>query len=242
MSWVKDVVWEYIAFILLTLVKAKMIVMYSDAQLCPSLWDSIDVACQAPLSMEFSRQEYWSGLPFPSPGDLPNPGIEPSSLVSPALQVDSLPLVPPGKPPEWLINCTLKFPHLVLSQWLWWKKPWLKEKQSSFPFCMLSCVKPLETPWNIASQTPLTTEFYWQEYWSGLPSPRPGELPDLGPHLRCLLHWPANSLPLDPLGSPHFPRTLGKSTGNHLLCKTIGPRCRVHPERVMKGKEESHTR
>ena len=44
------------------------------------------VAHQAPLSMEFSRQEYWSGLPFPSPGDLPDPGIEPGS---PALQKDS---------------------------------------------------------------------------------------------------------------------------------------------------------
>ena len=43
------------------------------------------VACQAPLSMEFSRQEYWSGLPFPSPGDLPDLGIEP---MSPALQAD----------------------------------------------------------------------------------------------------------------------------------------------------------
>jgi len=40
------------------------------------------VAHQAPLSMEFSRQEYWSGLPFPSPGDLPNPGIEPRFLPS----------------------------------------------------------------------------------------------------------------------------------------------------------------
>ena len=47
------------------------------------------VAHQAPLSVEFSRQEYWSGLPFPSPGDLPNPGIEPMSLVSPTLQADS---------------------------------------------------------------------------------------------------------------------------------------------------------
>ena len=44
----------------------------------------------APLSMGFSRQEYWSGLPFPSPGDLPDPGIEPMSPASPALQVDSL--------------------------------------------------------------------------------------------------------------------------------------------------------
>ena len=46
------------------------------------------VAHQAPLSMGFSRQEYWSGSPFPSPGDLPDPGIEPGS---PALQADSLP-------------------------------------------------------------------------------------------------------------------------------------------------------
>ena len=45
------------------------------------------VACQAPLSMEFSKQEYWSGLPFPSPGDLPDPGIE---ARSPALQAYSL--------------------------------------------------------------------------------------------------------------------------------------------------------
>ena len=45
--------------------------------------------------MEFSRPEYWSGLPFPSPGDLPNPGIEPRS---PTLQADSLPTEPPGKP------------------------------------------------------------------------------------------------------------------------------------------------
>ena len=54
------------------------------------------VACQAPLSMGFSRQEYWSGLPFSSPGDLPDPGkIEPAS---PALQADASPSEPPGKP------------------------------------------------------------------------------------------------------------------------------------------------
>ena len=47
--------------------------------------DSWTVACQAPLSMEFSSQEYWSGLPCPSPGDLPNSGIELASLMSPAL-------------------------------------------------------------------------------------------------------------------------------------------------------------
>ena len=53
------------------------------------------VAYQAPPSMEFSRQEYWSGLPFPSPRDLPDLGIEPKS---PALQADALPSRPPGKP------------------------------------------------------------------------------------------------------------------------------------------------
>ena len=57
------------------------------AKLCPTLAILLTVACQAPLSMGFSRQEYWNGLPFPSSGDLPNAGIEPQS---PALQTDSL--------------------------------------------------------------------------------------------------------------------------------------------------------
>ena len=51
-------------------------------------------AHQAPLSMGFCRQEFWSGLLFPTPGDLPKPGIELASLVSPALAVDALPLMP----------------------------------------------------------------------------------------------------------------------------------------------------
>ena len=57
------------------------------AKSCPTLATPWTIALQAPLSMGFSRQQYWSGLPFPSPGDLPNPGIEPRS---PALQADSL--------------------------------------------------------------------------------------------------------------------------------------------------------
>ena len=61
------------------------------------------VARQAPLSMGFSRQEYRSGLPFPSPGDLPDPGVEPKSPMAPALQADSLPLSHQGSPDvsEW---------------------------------------------------------------------------------------------------------------------------------------------
>ena len=62
---------------------------------CATLWT---VACQVPLSMGLPRQEYWSGLPFPPPGNLPNPEIETASPSSPVLQVDSLPTDPPGKP------------------------------------------------------------------------------------------------------------------------------------------------
>ena len=66
--------------------------MKSLSRVFATLWT---IARQAPLSMGFSRQEYWSGLPFPSPGDLPNPRIEPGS---PALQADSLSSEPLGKP------------------------------------------------------------------------------------------------------------------------------------------------
>ena len=52
------------------------------------------VTCQAPLSIGLPRQEYWSGLPFPSPVDLPDPGIKPVSPMSPALQANSLPAEP----------------------------------------------------------------------------------------------------------------------------------------------------
>ena len=65
---------------------------FSRVRLFVTLWT---VAHQAPSSMGFSRQEYWSGLPFPSPGDLPDPGIKPRS---PALQADALTSEPPGKP------------------------------------------------------------------------------------------------------------------------------------------------
>ena len=56
-------------------------------QSCPTLCNAMDCSLQTPLSMKFSSQEYWSGLPFPSPGDLPNPEIESRS---PTLQSDSL--------------------------------------------------------------------------------------------------------------------------------------------------------
>ena len=68
------------------------------AQSCPTLCSPMDCTCQAPLSMAFPRQEYWSGLPFPTLRDVPDPGIKPTSLVSPALAVCFFTAEPPGKP------------------------------------------------------------------------------------------------------------------------------------------------
>ena len=73
---------------------------------CPTLMTPWTVACQTPLSIGFSRQEYWSGLPFPSPGDLPNLGIEPKSR---ALQADSLLTKLAGKP-----QCIYVIPNLPI--------------------------------------------------------------------------------------------------------------------------------
>ena len=67
-------------------------------QPCPTLCDPMIVSCQAPLSMGFSRQEYWSGLPCPPPGALPGPGMESMSLMSPALAGGFFISSAPGKP------------------------------------------------------------------------------------------------------------------------------------------------
>ena len=100
------------------------------------------VACQAPLSMGFSRQPYWSGLPFPSPGILPNPRIEPRS---PALKADSLPPKLQGKP---------KFLYTPL-----WKNKW---KQSFLPYCL---------PLFIPTPLPFFLPFFFlnsvQKPWNG---------------------------------------------------------------------------
>ena len=70
--------------------------MLSQVQLFVTPWT---VACQVPLSMGFPSQEYWSGLPFPPPRDLPNPGIEPTSPVAPSLAGRFFTSESPGKPP-----------------------------------------------------------------------------------------------------------------------------------------------
>ena len=84
----------------------KKVKLFSRVLLLATPWT---VAYQAPASMGFSKQEYWSGLRFPSPGDLPNPGIE---LRSPALQADTLPSEPPGNNQgDAYQNCNEISPH-----------------------------------------------------------------------------------------------------------------------------------
>ena len=97
------------------------------------------VACQAALSMGFSRQEYCSGLPFPSPRDIPDPKIKPWS---PTLQADSLQSEPPGKP-KYVLNYFLflikKFFIVVFIVVQW-----------------LSCIQLFATPWTAACQASLS--------------------------------------------------------------------------------------
>ena len=124
----------------------------------------------------FFRREYWSKLPCPSSGDLPDPEIEPSS---PALQADSLLSELPEKPKMALVMLERK-----------------KVKVKS-----LSHVRLFVTPWTVAHQAPPSMEFSRQEYQSELPFPSPGDLPDPGieprsPALR------ADTLLSEPPGNP----------------------------------------
>ena len=85
--------------------------VWSVVQLCLTLCDPMTVARQAPLSMGFSRQEYWSGLPCPPPGDLPDPGIEPAS---PVLAARFFATELPGKPSLTAKRETLKKARVAL--------------------------------------------------------------------------------------------------------------------------------
>ena len=108
--------------------------------------------------MELSRQEHWSGLPFPSPGDPPNPGIEPAS---PALQADSLLSEPPGEPNIFI------YTHMHI-----YKYSYIRACVCSAASVMSDSLRPC--------QAPLSTGFSRQKDWRGLSRPPPGDLPDLG--------------------------------------------------------------
>ena len=129
--------------------------LFVDVYLLNCVWlfaASWTVAHQALLSMGFPRQEYWSGLPFPSPGDLPHPGIEPRS---PTLQADALTSEPPGKPIYcikimwmWALSLSFRISYLLYSweMWddtvsTWWMKwgEWHRYYDIAFgysPFCL----------------------------------------------------------------------------------------------------------
>ena len=137
--------------------------------LCLRLHNTVDCRPQgrAPLSLGFSRQEYWSELPCPPPADLPDPGIEPASLMSPALRADSLPLAPPRKPAYTIIRLYDEFWSVALGR-LWHRSPpdyvtcnqlWII---SSLPLPVLESLEALcwdratsrswKNPWSIAGK------------------------------------------------------------------------------------------
>ena len=164
-----------------------MLSCFSHVWFCVTLWT---VAHQAPLSMEFTRQEYWSRLPFPSSGDLPDPESKRLSLKSPALvggffttnaiwkvllnaataaakslqSCDPIDRSPQGSPiPGVLQARTQEWVAISFSNaWKW------KVKVKS-----LSRLWLLAIPWTAAYQAPLSMGLCKQEYWSGAPLPSP---------------------------------------------------------------------
>ena len=149
------------------------------AQLCVTLCDPMDCS-QAPLSMGFSRQEYWSSLPFPSPGDPPNSRIKPRS---PALQADSLSSEPPGKQKEAGNKC---FPFAQFS----WKlreprccSRWFSKAEKHVCFCVCVCVRVHArlriptTPWPLGHSNAHLALIHFLGYsgcaWSGSVSSLP---------------------------------------------------------------------
>ena len=160
---------------------------FSHVWLFVTLWI---ITCQAPLSIGFSRQEYWSGLPCPSPGNLPNPGIELMSLMSLRLASsvfttsttwDTLLIEN-----EYTVSCIFKLHVCVCTQ-------------------SLSYVGVVVSPWT--HQALLFMEFSKKEYWSRLPFPSPGIFPTQESNQHASLALPALSgrffttmLP----GKPHF--------------------------------------
>ena len=161
----------------------------SHVWLFATLWT---VASQAPPSMGFSRQEYWSGLPFPSPGDLPNPRIEPGS---PALQADSLPTELWRKPSAYnSVTLLLTQDEIYRLQVFHHRLEYLFPMWHSFLCSVAQSCQTLCDPWTIPCQAPLSMRFPRQEYSSGLPFPSPGDRPDpeIEPdllHCKRILYW-----------------------------------------------------
>ena len=148
------------------------------------------VAHQAPLSMALSRWEHWSGLPCPPPGDLPNPGIKPSSSVSLALA-------------DGFFTTSTTWEGPVLPQRL---PPHAQTPPPTPGLVVLSHVQLFAMTWPVACQTPLSMEYPKQDYWSGLPCPFPRDLPDPGiaPKSPVAPALQADPLPTEPPGKQSF--------------------------------------
>ena len=179
------------------------------------------IAYQAPPSMGFSRQECWSGLPFSSPGDLPNPGIEPRS---PVLEADALQSEPPGMDPYNSNRCCSRVNCIVLLNISSYFQGKLLQVESMSLYLynhhVLSCSSPVQlfgTLWTVACQALPTMGFSRQEYWSGLPCPPPGHLLTSVSYVPCTggqaLYY---ELPLGKLSGPsvtlHTKQMLNKSS------------------------------
>ena len=119
-------------------------------QSCPTLCIPMTLACQAPLSMGFSRQECWSGLPCPSPGNLPDWGIKPASSVSPALHCSSSPVESLRKPSTSLkcYNFSIKLsqimPLIWLIHWLFSWKTYFSNQQICHHACLILDFKEIK--------------------------------------------------------------------------------------------------
>ena len=131
---------------------------FSCVRLFATLWT---VACEAPLSMGFSSQEHKSGYPFPSPEDLPNPGIKPGS---PALQTESLPSEPPGKPP-WIVEGILFHVHkrvfIIFSSL---QMEWIRQSQGEAS----TWLSPFHTPVYLYVPTDLINFHKWRQKYDHL--------------------------------------------------------------------------
>ena len=146
------------------------------------------VAHQDPLSMGFSRQEYWSRFPCPPPGDLPDPGIKPTSLISPVLAIEFFTTSATWEARVCVCVCVCVYNILLPKGGT---SRWVSEVK------LLSCVRLFAIPWTVAYQAPLSIGFSRQECWSGLPFPSPGDLPNPGIEPRSPA-LQADALPSEP--------------------------------------------
>ena len=154
-----------------SLIKFVVAQSISHVRLFVTLWT---VACQPPPSMGFSRQEYWSGLQFPSLGSLPNPGIEPESPASSSLAHGFFTTEPPGKPS--IMFSSFNTSHIETHMYI---HTYIHTPVHAYMLATQSC-PTLCIPCTVAHQAPLSMEFSRLEHCIGQPFSSPADLPNPG--------------------------------------------------------------